>query len=302
MCLLVKQYFNQEIIPHSETIFCNETICNCINDYDAFITGSDQVWNLRWSNFVFLLGFVPSDKVKISYAASIARDSLTSEQKKIFEEGLKDYQAISVREQSAVALLEGLSPVDIQITLDPTLLLTQEDWDKICAERVIKEDYCFCYFLGNNKKGRKIAQTFANKHNLKLIMIPHATGSSISVQDLAMRGQKLYDVSPQQFLSLIKYAKYVFTDSFHAVVFSNIYQKQYFVFRREKNDVSSSRIIDITHLFHQKVRFCSDNKKENLQYLNSLKDIDYTQANPTFERLRQESIEFLKRNLGDTEE
>jgi len=293
--------FNQEVIPHSKKVYNNENIKSCIKDYDAFITGSDQVWNMAWYNPAYFLDFVPSDKPKISYAASIARDSLTDEQKEIFKKHLKDFKAISVREPSAKELIKDLSPVEPEVVLDPTLLLSREEWDEVCSERKIDRDYLFCYFLGENKKERKIAKEFAKKRNLKLVTIPHAAGG-INLVDRKFGDEKIYDASPQDFISLIKNAKYVFTDSFHAVVFSNIYQKQYFVFNRNKSGQMSSRITDITKLFNQTERFCAGKDKENLTYVESLVDIDYSLPNDKFEELKKKSLDFLDRNLKDIKE
>lgn len=288
--------FNKNIIPHSEIVYTRDTIKDSVLTYDVFITGSDQVWNLAWYDSAYFLDFVPSKKLKMSYAASIAKDSLTAEQKEMFRESLKDYKAVSVREESAVNLLKDISPVETQLVLDPTLLLTKEDWDKVCAERVIEEEYVFCYFLGENRKERKIAEKCAEKQGLTLVAIPHTAG--IKLIDRKFGDKRLYDVSPQQFVSLIKHAKYIFTDSFHAVVFSNIYQKNYFVFNRNKKGEMNSRIINITKLFHQEERFCNGKERECLEYVESLPDIDYTQENKEFEALKEKSLAFLKENLG----
>lgn len=289
--------FNNQIIPHSEEVYTANTILQCVPNYDCFITGSDQVWNMDGYDSSYFLDFVPSEKVKISYAASISKDSLTEEQKEIFRKSLRDYKAVSVREKSAEKLLEGLSPVEVQTVLDPTLLLTREEWDEVCEERVISGKYVFCYFLGENKQERKLAEKFARLHHLKLIALPHTGG--IKLMDRKFGDERLYDVSPQQFISLIKHAEYVFTDSFHAVVFSNIYQKQYFVFNRSKKGEMSSRIVDITELFHQEERFCAGKERERMEYITSLSDIDYTKENKDFERVKQNSIDFLVKNLKD---
>ena len=289
--------FNNQLTPNSKIVYRFDNISDCLQNYSAFITGSDQVWNFAWYNPACFLDFVPSDKIKLSYAASIARDSLTEEQKDIFRKSLKDYKAISVREKSAEKLLEGLAPVSVQTVLDPTLLLTREEWDEVCAERVIEEDYVFCYFLGDNKKERRIAKQFAQKQGLNLVALPHTAG--IKLMDRNFGDERLYDASPEQFLSLIKHAKYVFTDSFHAVVFSNIYQKQYFVFHRSAKGEMSSRIVDITQMFGQTERFCAGKERESIAYVASLADIDYTKENPEFDRLKKDSIAFLENNLKD---
>ena len=288
-------HFNGNIIPHSDKVYRDTDIADCLTNYDCFITGSDQVWNVDGYDSVYFLDFVPSDKIKMSYAASIARDGLTDEQKEIFRKSLADYKAVSVREKSAEKLLEGLSPVGVQTVLDPTLLLAKEDWDKVCADRVIEDAYVFCYFLGDNRKERQIAKKFAGEKGLKLVALPHTAG--IKLKDRKFGDERLYDVSPEQFLSLIKHAAYVFTDSFHAVVFSNIYQKQYFVFNRSKRGEMSSRIVDVTGLFDQQDRFCAGKEREKLSYITSLADIDYTKEKPIFEQRKKESIEFLKKNL-----
>ncbi len=288
--------FNQEKIPHSSKVYNANTIIDCIVNYDAFVTGSDQVWNFYGETPIYFLDFVPSEKIKISYAASIARDSLTERQKEKVRKSLRDYKAVSVRERSAVKLLQGLSTIAPQVVLDPTLLLTKEDWNKVCEDYKLKEDYVFCYFLGDNKKERKLAKKFARLHNLKLVALPHTNG--IKLMDKKFGDEQLYDVSPERFLSLVKHAKYIFTDSFHAVVFSNIYQKQYFVFNRSKHAEMSSRIVDITQLFHQAERFCNGKERESITYVESLPDIDYTRENKEFEELKEKSIAFLKENLG----
>ena len=83
--------FNSNIIPHGTTIYDSNNICEANNEYDCFITGSDQVWNLNWYEPAFFLNFVEEKKKKISYAASMAMDNLTEEQKAIVKQHLEDF-------------------------------------------------------------------------------------------------------------------------------------------------------------------------------------------------------------------
>ena len=253
------------------------------------------MWNTEWYTPVFFLKFVPSDKIKISYAASISKDSLTDGEKEVFKKSLADYKAVSVREEQAEELIKDLSPVKPVVTLDPTLLLDEGDWDKVCAPRVVDEDYIFCYFLGNNPKERKIAKKFAKEKGLKLVSIP-LTGAMV-YSDLKFGDVVLPAASPEEFISLIKHASYVFTDSFHAVVFSQIYKRQYFAFNRDSKGSMNSRIINITNLFDTQERFCNGKDRETLKYVHSLKDIDFTRPNKRFEDLKEFSIDFLRENL-----
>lgn len=289
-------HFNRKLIPHTEKDYTEENIRDCVDLFDTFITGSDQVWNPLYYSSPFFLNFVPSEKRKLAYAASIGCESLTDAQKAIFQNSLTDYKAISVREGDAVALLREFTPLPIQVALDPTLVLEREDWDAVASERLIEGDYLFCYFLGYNRKERKLAKKYAKKNGLKIVSIPMIL-YGYSVIDWNFGDVKLNYASPQDFISLIKYAKCVFTDSFHAVVFSNIYQKQYFVFNRSKQGEMSTRIVDITALFGQEERFCRDKTREKLAYITALSDIDYKKENEAFENAKRESIEFLKKNL-----
>ena len=287
--------FNRNKVPHSAEVYTRESIKGAGEKYDVFITGSDQVWNFSWYHSAFFLDFVPDDKPKLSYAASVGMDTFTEEQKTLVREKLKDFAAISVREHGALDLLYGLTPTAPICVVDPVLLLDRKEWDTVCAPRQLEENYVFCYFLGNNKKERKIAKRFARKKRLPLVNV----FMQDKIADVCLGDECLSGVGPAEFISLIKHAEYVLTDSFHAVVFSHIYHKQYFVFNRDKNASMSSRITHITELFHTADRYCREAERENLNYLLALEDIDYTREYPAFNSLKQESVEFLSRNLSN---
>ncbi|MCQ2387258.1 MAG: polysaccharide pyruvyl transferase family protein [Clostridia bacterium] len=286
------QEFNKQVIPHSDKVYNSSNITECNNLYDVFITGSDQVWNLEWYSPSFLLDFV-INKPKISYAASVSMESLTKEQEECFRKSLKDFKAISVREGKAVGLLNGLTSVEPIMTIDPTLLLSKKEWDEICDKKLIEEDYIFCYYLGKNDRIRTLAKRYAKLKKLKIISIPMTEEDKMRPFGNIARS----DISPQQFLSLIKYSKYVFTDSFHAVVFSKIFEKQYFAFNKNNSDKTKSRIYNITKLFNTSERFCDTMEKEKIEYLLSLKNIDYSKFNSDYEELVEKSKKFLLDNL-----
>ncbi len=283
-------------IPHNYKILVtNQNNCSDLG-YDAYITGSDQVWNPECYCKEYFLGFVPSDKIKISYAASIGKNSLTDEEKQIFKEKLQDFSAISVRKKQDIDLIKDSSPCKPVLTLDSTLLLDIEEWDSITEKRLVEVKYIFCYFLGGKANNRKLVKQFAKLKGYKIVTLPHLV--EFVKADEKFGDIKLYDISPTQFLSLIKYAEYVFTDSFHAVVFSSIFKKQYFVLNREENKCMSSRIYNITELTHNENRYCDNVDKENVQYLLNQDDIDYSSKFDKLEKLKEFSIKFLTENLG----
>ena len=291
--------FNQAFIPHSDIVYDSANIKKSIDKYDAFITGSDQVWHPDAICDAYLLSFVPSTKIKLSYAASIAKDSLTEEQKKRFEKALYDFRAVSVREEKAIDLLNDISPKDVELTLDPTLLLSKEQWLEIADnyyENKIEGDYLFCYFLGSNENQRKLAMEYAKKHNLKIVNLPHLLGKYRKC-DKDFGDYQLYDVTPNMLISLIKNAECIFTDSFHATVFSLLLEKEHFVFERNASSTMNSRIYNLISIFDTNDRFCDSKEKETISYIDKCARIDYSKQFVKFNELKNKSIHFLKMNL-----
>lgn len=282
-------------IPHSYTVYNRKTLPDG-ESYDIFITGSDQVWNPDCHESAFFLPFVPFGRPKISYAASIGHPSLSFAQVEFFRKHLSDFTAVSVREKDAAKLLAPLSPVPVEWVLDPVLLLTREQWDEICAERLIQKPYAFCYFLGPDRKERRLAAAYAKKHRLRIICLPYLNGA-FQKSDVGFGDDRLYDISPKEFLSLIKYADFIFTDSFHAVAFSEIYHREYVVFHRLGAPGMSTRIKSAVELFDSHARFCDTEEKETLDYIESLPPVDPDRPRPALDALRKRSHEFLMENL-----
>ncbi len=285
-----------EYIPHSENVFNKHNVKNSTNNYDIFITGSDQVWNMTWFDPNYFLEFVPDEKKKIAYAVSMGHSSLTEEQKDYLKRVLPTFTAISVREKDMVDLLQPLTDKKIEWVLDPTLLLDKGDWDEICPERRIKEKYLFCYFLGHDERIRKLAKKHAKKNNLKIVNLPHLCG--IAKADIGFGNYKLYDVAPNDFISLIKYADCVFTDSFHACVFSGIYNKNFVAFNRHGMESMATRIYSLCELFECRDHFCDCEEKFNIDYIGRLEPIDYNKDFTLLKEMKERSIDFLKNNLS----
>lgn len=287
--------FNRQQIPHSETVYTAQTIDGC-DGYDAYITGSDQVWNIQYEP-AFYLRFVPSGRPRISYGASLGRASITAKQGTRFREDLADFAAVSVREGDAARLLRPLVPVPVQQVLDPTLLLTREQWDEVCSARLVEGRYLFAYFLGDSTAQRKAAKAFAQRRGLSIVTLPYLE-DVFRICDFSFGDRKLYAVSPADFISLIKHADYIFTDSFHGAVFSSLYGKEYYVFQRAGHPGMASRIYSLTALFKSGDHFCDTPEKTGLSYIDSLPPIDYARPLPELETMRNRSMDFLRKNLS----
>ncbi len=292
--------FKQKSISQSEQIYTKETIAESLQQYNAFVTGSDQVWNPLMCHSIYLLDFVPSDRLKLSYAASVSTTELRPDQQKMFQKSLSDYAGVSVREEQTVSLLQDCGVENAVLSLDPTLLLNREDWDKIASARVVQEEYVFCYFLGEDKENRKIAKAFADKHGLKVVAIPYLM-KHYNPWDDAFTDICIADIAPDQFVSLIKHAQYVFTDSFHASVFSSIYQKEFFVFNRKEHKKMNVRIYSLLNILGLEERFCDTSKKRTLSYMEQCKPMAQKEISPRFAQEKKTSLRYLSETLGGAE-
>ena len=223
--------FSRKYVPSSK-IYNEKTIAQAANEYDIFVTGSDQVWNPSWYSAASFLPFAPDNKPKIAYAASVGVDNLTEEQYAFMQPMIQRLDYISVREENAVSLLQDMTDKKIEWVLDPTLLLSAEEWNEVAAENPVKEPYVFAYILGDRKDNQKCAEDFAKKKGLKLVTFPFTASGSIRQ---AFFGDIHSYGGPDVWLSLIRDAEYVITDSFHAVVFSIVYRKQFVVLRRSED-------------------------------------------------------------------
>ncbi len=292
-------HFNSELIPHSDKVYTNDNIKEALSVYDIFITGSDQVWHPSAYNPAYRLDFVPSGTPKLSYAASLSVDRLSEEERIVFKNSLKDYIGVSVREKSGADILEELSPVKINVSLDPIFLLEEADWEELASERLIEENYVFCYFLDKNTPIKRLAKSFAEKNGLKLVTIPFLSGE-YDKDDLELFDGLLYDASPEKFLSLILFADYVFTDSFHASAFSAVFKKQFFAFERSSSKQMSVRIENLINIFNLQNRFIRE-ENVSLESLVKIEEADYSKPND-LDTVKKDSVDYLSKTLLKAEE
>lgn len=193
-------------------------------EYDCIVCGSDQTWNLdpsvRYQNAVYFLNF-PKHQRRISYATSFGQwVEKAPQHEEEFLPWVKGYDALSMREQSGVEYLQSKG-LNCELVVDPTLLLEKKYYDAICRERLIDEPYVLLFTWNGAKDATEIAKKIAQQTHAKPIYIvapPRAMFSGV---------ERKLDVGPCEFLSLIRYADYIVTNSFHGTVFSIIYQKKF---------------------------------------------------------------------------
>lgn len=266
---------------------------DCLNDYyDAFVCGSDQIWNLDCTNGIdkaYFLGFV-KEKTKIAYAPSLAQYEFNNDDYKEMSYYLNRFDFLSVREKTSKKYLKKVTNKDIDVVVDPTLLLNKEDYDVFLLDKNHNrnQNYIFVYLLENNLKLLDYAKKISNEKKLKIIYI-----SNISKKDdlIMSKYKNVFGTSPENFLKYIYNAKYIITNSFHATVFSIIFHKKFCTFRTK---YSSLRMIDLLNSLELSDRLYSDN------FLID-KNINYKKVDNNLERIKAHSYKYIKKFITKLE-
>lgn len=241
------QKFVDEKLLITKNIYSEETINEANKDFDGFICGSDQIWNPANTglNSMYWLGFADEDKLKIAYAPSIGMENAENSVRAKIKSNLSGFDAISSREESGSRLINNIMGTPVCTTVaDPTFLVDKKLWDELSDYRVCKDKYIFAYILKGTKQERKEIERFAKSQELPVLAIPFLDGEHWVPYDFKFGDVKIWDASPSDFISAIRNAEYVFTDSFHCMVFSCFYHKKFYVFPK-KGRLQMSRILGL---------------------------------------------------------
>ena len=264
--------FRQKYLNLSDS-YTLDTINKSNDVYDIFITGSDQVWNLSCSgnDYNYFLNFANKDKVKISYAASMGIYEFKEDERKKLHEILNSFDMISIRENNSLRQFDFIDK-EIRVVPDPVFLLNKNEWEEIIPKRIIKQDYILVYLIQDDINVMKNAERYAKENNLKLI----SNKKSIEF---------ILNNSPEKFLSWIKYAKCIFTNSFHGTAFSLIFEKDFYSDIQLIGGKINNRIYDLL------IDLCSE---EHIIKNNKLTEkFDYTKTNKKIDELRQVGLKYL---------
>ena len=254
---------------------------------DYYCTGSDQVWNSGWNEKIdgpFFLNFDTKNKKCFSYAASFGKSNLEDWEKNETKKLLEKYSNISVREKSGVEILENLGIKNSINVLDPTLLLNKKEWSKLASDKYKGKNYIFVYNLNRNKKIDKYVERLAKEKHLKIYYVSYA------LHEFYKKGEMKCNVSVEDFLSLIKYATYVVTDSFHATAFSINFNTPFVIVYPGKYSTRLQSILKITGLEN---RVAQD--ENDLDVVK--RKIDFEKVNKKINIERQKSLSWLKESL-----
>lgn len=248
---------------------------------DCFCVGSDQVWNLDLiaSDSSYFFDFVPQEKKRFSYAASIGAN-LKEEWKNAFQAYLAGFSAVSVREKTAQKQLDSCG-ITASVEIDPVFLLKREEWfDK--ARNTNSGSFVLIYLLQKADSFMKSAIEFAQKHGKKVIII--STGLKREYD-----AEYVSDCGPEEFLGYFKEADTIFTNSFHGIAFSILFNKQFYYQLQGNNVKTNSRLYDVISLFQL--------EKRNIDNIDNEDYIDYSFINTVIEQKRESAIDYLKNQI-----
>lgn len=263
----------------------NDDLKNDIPIADAYICGSDQIWNSFFENGkdpAFYLDFAPKEKLKISYAASFAIDEIEDDLKDFVKSGVERLDHISVRESSGKRILNDLGITKVTQVLDPVFLIDQKQWRIMGSKTYPKQDYVFIYDFDSNPLINRMAQKLKVEKGYKIVTV----NANIKYADY-----NYHLDGPEKFLSLINNAKFVISNSFHAVAFSLIFHKEFVVFNR--TDKINTRMRDLLNsLGLAELLINTELQIEKFKYV-----INYSEVNEKIENLIIKSKGFLENAL-----
>ena len=287
----ILQRFLKKNVNFTSKVNSISDIQNICKDCNNLFVGSDQVWakDIVDDYFnIYTLNFdLKFNTNKISYAASMGKEDINQNDMDILTKSLNNYKSISVREESTKEILNKQGLKNVTVTLDPTLLLKSDQWDEFSVNDIKYSNYIFVYMLEIKKDIIDSVKTLRDKTNMKVICLNNKNHFGENTICLPF-------CSPKMFLALVKNANYVITNSFHGTCFSILYNKCFGVHLHTTKSVRQIELLEKLGLN------CAVINNDISKIMNM--DYDYYNVNKKLDKLRRESISFIQKSLGDSNE
>lgn len=265
--------------------------------YDAFITGSDMVWTPIGQNLkAYFLQFADKNK-RFSYAPSITGcQNFTQDEENSIKRYLEEFNLISCREREGVDYVKKMVKRDAVLVLDPTLLLSKNEWiEKLSLKsKDLTKPYALIYMFGSiPRQIQNNIFSFGKRKNLDIRFIPLYDKQIL----YEMKYQNYGPIGPREFVDMFCNASFIFTNTFHGLLFSLIFEKPFVVYKRESDNkwkANETRITDLLSELGQNERFLdlSDG------FSDSYCEMDYTDINKVIEEKKRNSIDYIKNVLS----
>lgn len=291
--------FIQNKIPLSKPVYSTEELMALSKKYNKIITGSDQVWNNKWTGFDknYFLDFCEKSK-KYSYAASFGFSSIPRELQQEYYNLLSDFNYITVRELDGKKIISDLLGKNVDIMPDPVCLLKKEDWNKLIYREKNsknKKPYLLLYTLENSEKIFDLAKKIANDKNLEIRYI---------CDSLKHKQKFKYEsfISPQEFVSLFFNAEYIITNSFHGSMFSLIFNKKFFIKLQNSKGAPNSRLVHLIDTYKLQEIVLDENQDFSNDYDDRINSVDLKKINAILKLEQEKASKYLKELLDKNKE
>lgn len=296
-----KEAFNQFISKNcklTKEYTIDEMLKNRFKEYDCLITGSDQVWSIPIVgelSDIYTLNIGRNNINRISYAASVGQASLIKDNQELYARKLSQIDHLSVREYDAKQELEKIIDKHIEVVMDPTLLLARRKWEELIINNNINENieqkYILAYVVEPDEEYVKIVNDLSKRTNFKII---HFGLKNLKYKNVL---KSVYTSGPIEFINYIKNAEYVVATSFHATVFSIIFNKNFFVIPHKK---TGARVTNLLQKLGIEGRvFNTFEEFKNIDYSSK---INWNEVNKKLEIERKKSINWLTNAINDEKE
>ncbi len=274
--------FYQEEFRRTRGMYTSDNFLNIKEreELDGFICGSDTIFCIdEFDGFDdgYYAEYRCMKGCSVAYAASFGDAQFTPETLNSLERRLKNFRAIGLREDTMLYFVSSHTDGPVSQVLDPTLLLTEEDYIPIIASRQETRPYLLLYARRYNPTMSAYAERLATEKGWELI--------EISLRAVnAQRHRMFYEAGVDEFLSLVKHAEFVVTNSYHGMIFSIQFQRNFRIFSREQCDTKITNLLDMLQLPHL---VCRESNADPL----------YSEIGHRLRLEREKSMLFLEREL-----
>lgn len=273
------------------------------DSYRKFITGSDQVWNIKCmdADDAYYLNFVSDDNNRYSYAVSFGANNpfTNDEQGRHYLDLARRFDRISVRERNAQRWVDAALDQTVPMCLDPTMLLDQNEWENtvdLGDEPIIKGDYIFYYCFSISQKNAAFLHKVSQKLGMPVYFFEPKEWALRCCWKNRIRLVKQY--GPEAFLNYMKYATVVFTTSFHGTAFSTIFHKNFWYINSGHNDLSKDdRAVSFLTQLHLMDRYRTT--ESLLSSTKLLAAPNYDECDKALAILRAESLSYIESIVND---
>lgn len=285
-----RRFEQQQVIRYPSRAFTDKKrLIEVGQRYDVVICGSDQVWSPYITNtdISYFLNFCDDTTKRVAYAPSFGAVTFPDGFEEQITPELQKFHALSARELPGKEIVERLAGRETTIVTDPTWLVDAADWAAMeRSHPAATGDYVLFFVVRQSEELLRRCKSFAKQHNLKVVVVGGNPFSAAKNKDPML--SYATDVGPEQWLYLVRHARYVFTNSFHGTAFSVLFERDVYV---QIPSQSGSRLHQVLESFGMEDRMV----REGEELTEAA--IDYRRVHDIFNQLKEQSLTYLNNAL-----